>query len=186
MFSFQASGPSSKEFVLCFKIHAHASCHVENTVIFLLNTTTERLLRGSSRWLKKRVIAWVESGRASTCLWDCLTSTCSLYFCIYYIPNNYVIPWAMPHAIPQTHSAFYPHWCRMTKRNKLNWKLRPFLARQSCSRFFNVAGSTTMTKDSFISHGRLPFFAQPQRFYLPLLVGLHGYFHCASPKERRE
>ena len=32
-----------------------------------------------------------------------------------------------------------------------------------------------MTKDSFISHGRLAFFAQPQRFYLPLLVGLHGY-----------
>ena len=64
--------------------------------------------------------------------------------------------------------------------------MRPFLARQSSSRFFNVAGSTTMTKDSFISHGRLAFFAQPQRFYLPLLVGLHGYFHCASPKERRE
>ena len=30
-------------------------------------------------------------------------------FCIYYIPHNYVIPQAMPHAIPQTHSAFYPH-----------------------------------------------------------------------------
>ena len=27
-------------------------------------------------------------------------------FCIYYIPHNYVIPQAMPHAIPQTHSAF--------------------------------------------------------------------------------
>ena len=30
-------------------------------------------------------------------------------FCIYYIPHNYVIPQAMPHAIPQTDSAFYPH-----------------------------------------------------------------------------
>ena len=30
-------------------------------------------------------------------------------FCIYYITHNYVIPQAMPHAIPQTHSAFYPH-----------------------------------------------------------------------------
>ena len=25
-------------------------------------------------------------------------------FCIYYIPHNYTIPQAMPHAIPQTHS----------------------------------------------------------------------------------
>ena len=31
-------------------------------------------------------------------------------FCIYYIPKNYVIPQAMPHAILQTHSSFYPHW----------------------------------------------------------------------------
>ena len=30
-------------------------------------------------------------------------------FCIYYIPHNYTIPQVMPHAIPQTHSAFYPH-----------------------------------------------------------------------------
>ena len=30
-------------------------------------------------------------------------------FCIYYMPHNYVIPQAMPHVIPQTHSAFYPH-----------------------------------------------------------------------------
>ena len=28
---------------------------------------------------------------------------------IFYIPHNYVIPQAMPHAIPQTHSVFYPH-----------------------------------------------------------------------------
>ena len=33
-------------------------------------------------------------------------------FCIYYIPHNYVIPQAMPHAIPQTHSTSYPHRCQ--------------------------------------------------------------------------
>ena len=30
-------------------------------------------------------------------------------FCIYYIPHNYVIPQAITHAIPQTHSLFYSH-----------------------------------------------------------------------------
>ena len=30
-------------------------------------------------------------------------------FCVYYIPHIYVIAQAMPHAIPQTHSVFYPH-----------------------------------------------------------------------------
>ena len=30
-------------------------------------------------------------------------------FPINYISHNYVIPQAMPHAIPQTHSPFYPH-----------------------------------------------------------------------------
>ena len=30
-------------------------------------------------------------------------------FTIFYIPHNYVIPQAVPHAIPETHSAFYPH-----------------------------------------------------------------------------
>ena len=30
-------------------------------------------------------------------------------FSIFYITHNYVIPQAVPHAIPQTHSAFYPH-----------------------------------------------------------------------------
>ena len=30
-------------------------------------------------------------------------------FSIFYIPHNYVIPQAMPHAIPQTHSSFNPH-----------------------------------------------------------------------------
>jgi len=34
-------------------------------------------------------------------------------FSIFYIPHNYVIPQAMPHAIPQTHSAFYPYRVEM-------------------------------------------------------------------------
>ena len=50
------------------------------------------------------------------------------------------------------------------------------------SRFFNVAGSTTMTikqatKNSLISHCRykkIAFFSQPQGFYLSLSLGLHG------------
>ena len=42
-------------------------------------------------------------------------------FSIFYIPHNYVIPQAMPHVIPQTHSAFYPHrtWYTLISRN---WK----------------------------------------------------------------
>ena len=36
-------------------------------------------------------------------------------FCIYFIPHNYVIPQANPHAIPQTHSVFYPHRLEMFK-----------------------------------------------------------------------
>ena len=37
--------------------------------------------------------------------------------------------------------------CRMTQRNKLNWKWRPFLApiNSIAAAFLNVAGSTTMT-----------------------------------------
>ena len=45
----------------------------------------------------------------------------NLFLCtisIYYIPHNYdVIPKAMPHAIPQTQSSFYP------RRNFSQWKL---------------------------------------------------------------
>ena len=35
-------------------------------------------------------------------------------FSIFYIPHNYVIPQAMPHAIQQTHSAVYPLLYRLT------------------------------------------------------------------------
>ena len=33
----------------------------------------------------------------------------SLQLFCFYIPVNYAIPQVMPHAIPQNHSAFYPH-----------------------------------------------------------------------------
>ena len=41
---------------------------------------------------------------------------------IFYIPHNYVIPQAMPHAIPQTHSAFYPHRLESRLRQTANGK----------------------------------------------------------------
>ena len=41
-------------------------------------------------------------------------------FCLYHIPHNYVIPQAMQHAIPQTHSAFYPHRLVVWIRQKLS------------------------------------------------------------------
>ena len=40
-------------------------------------------------------------------------------FSIFYIPHNHVIPQAMPHAIPQTHSAFYTHR-RVTCERKIS------------------------------------------------------------------
>ena len=41
-------------------------------------------------------------------------------FCIYYIPHNHVSRQAMPHAILQTHSAFYPHRLIVWIRQKLS------------------------------------------------------------------
>ena len=43
-------------------------------------------------------------------------------FSIFYIPHNYVIPQAMPHAIPQTHSAFHPHR-RVTSERKISRRI---------------------------------------------------------------
>ena len=50
-------------------------------------------------------------------------------FSIFYISHNYVILQSMPHAIPQTRSAFYPHrtWYTLISRN---WKE---LATVSCN-----------------------------------------------------
>ena len=46
---------------------------------------------------------------------DVRVLSCIIYcfrpFSIYYIPHNYVIPQAMPHAIPQTRPVCYPHRC---------------------------------------------------------------------------
>ena len=33
---------------------------------------------------------------------------CAIFHILFYIMHNYVIPQAVPHAIPQTHSSFYP------------------------------------------------------------------------------
>ena len=54
-----------------------------------------------SNWRQKR------RGRDARIL-SCLIYFFAL-FSINYIPHNYVIPQAMPHAIPQTHFPFYPH-----------------------------------------------------------------------------
>ena len=43
-------------------------------------------------------------------------------FCIYYISHNYVIPQAIPRALPQTHSAFYPH---RTQPNAIHFEGKP-------------------------------------------------------------
>ena len=57
--------------------------------------------------------------------------------------------------------------CRITQRNKLNWKVRPFLA---SIRLIVV----------------IAFSAQLQRFFLPLLVGLHGSTHTTARKSSIE
>ena len=63
-----------------------------------------KVINGPANWRHKR------RGR------DARMLSCLIYFFapfpIDYIPHNYVIPQAMPHAIPQSF-AFYPH------RNKL-------------------------------------------------------------------
>jgi len=40
------------------------------------------------------------------------------FFALFSIFYNYVIPQAMPHAIPQTHSAFYPHHVWRTQHDR--------------------------------------------------------------------
>ena len=60
--------------------------------------------------------------------------SCLIYFfgafSIYYILHDYVIPQAMPHAIPQTHSAYYPHRIYKTKVKIL---VSHTLTRDECS-----------------------------------------------------
>ena len=65
--------------------------------------------------------------------------------------------------------------CRMTQRNKLNWKVRLFWRQSICKRsrcFFILTYDDNQKATK--AHCRLPFSAQSQRFFLPLLVGLHG------------
>ena len=74
---------------------------------------------------------------------------------------------------------------RMTQRNKLNWKLRPFFGANqfTSSRFFNVAGSTTMT---IKKPGTRSISTASNIFCLPLLVGLHGSIDTRSQKSALE
>ena len=65
-------------------------------------------------------------------------------------------------AYTPTHNYAECNLCRMTQRNKLNLKLRPFLApiNSQAVTFFNVGGLTTMTirkpgRTPWVSHGRL-------------------------------
>ena len=46
-------------------------------------------------------------------------------FSIFYIPHNYVIPQAVPHAIPRTHSCFYPHrnWSQSKAEKNVEWSI---------------------------------------------------------------
>ena len=44
-------------------------------------------------------------------------------FCTYYVPHNYVIPLVTLHAIPQTHSFFYPDRWRLSVQPPLNLRV---------------------------------------------------------------
>ena len=79
----------------------------------------------------------------------------------------------------------------MTQINKLSWKLRLFLPRinSQAAAFLMLQArpwQSKARKDSLISHGRLAFFSQLQRFYLPLLVGLDGSTDSTSRKSAME
>ena len=65
-------------------------------------------------------------------------------FSIFYIPHNYVLPQAMPHAIPQTHSSFYPHRCRSYGEF---WQL----ARQSVSQSVSQSRAKVSTGFTIVS-----------------------------------
>ena len=66
--------------------------------------------------------------------------------------------------------------CRMTQRNKLNWKVRPFFGANQSANAAAVLILLTYNDNQKATkaHCRLAFSAQPQRLFLPLLVGLHG------------
>ena len=61
-------------------------------------------------------------------------------FSIFFNPHNYVILQTMPHAIPQTCSAFYPHrtWYTLISRN---WKgMANFQQKEIEIQMLNVCG----------------------------------------------
>ena len=79
--------------------------------------------------------------------------------------------------------------CRMTQRNKSNWQVRPFFGAKQFAKAaaFLLLGARLRWQSKsheglLVSHCRLAFFAQPQRFYLPLPLGLHGSIDTTSRK----
>ena len=75
----------------------------------------------------------------------------------------------------------------MTQRNKLNWKVRPFLAPINFQTQPLCSGSTyDDNQKPTKAHCRLAFSVQPQRFFLPLLVGLNGSTDTTSRKSAIE
>ena len=77
--------------------------------------------------------------------------------------------------------------CWMTERNKLSWKVNPFLAPINLQkqRLFKLCGldyddNQKATKDSLISHSRLAFFAQPQRWDLFRRAAWHYRYYSTD------
>ena len=89
----------------------------------------------------------------------------------------------MWHGLRNWHNYVECNICRMIQRNKLNWKVCPsFGANQSA----NAAAVLMLTYDDNQKatkvHCRIAFSAQPKRFFLPLLVGLHGSTNTTARK----
>ena len=109
-----------------------------------------------ARNIKKRLlVSWLAPKKGAI--------FCLIYFfksfCIYYIPHNYVIPQAMPHAIPQTHSSFYPHRSKtsqspLTKGCPKSLQMTIPLAKRRLfiRKLSMTAGTTTNLQSQFLQH----------------------------------
>ena len=89
----------------CFNVDIRwqSKSHEGSLSITLFRTAKKILLQHESRPLKKRCFGRQRHAH----VFQFNLFLCA--FSIFYIPHNYVIPQAVPHAIPQTHSPFYPH-----------------------------------------------------------------------------
>ena len=74
------------------------------TVCFALLVWEPAVMNGPAQRLLTQIGAKKRRGK------DARMLSSFIYFCApFCIPHNYLIPQAMPHAIPQTHSFFYSH-----------------------------------------------------------------------------